>query len=90
FQHFAELVPVPAPPPAPAMLPPPHSLPEPERALAGCLAAASLGADELAARLGRPVREVLVQLAALEIGGIVARDPDGRFRRVHPSGSPQR
>jgi len=40
----------------------------------------TLSADELAARLERPVSQVLVELVGLELDGRVARGPGGLFR----------
>jgi DNA processing protein len=39
--------------------------------------------DELAARSGLPVARLLELLLELELGGWLARDPDGRYRRSH-------
>ena len=41
----------------------------------------SLTADELAARAGVGVGEVLARLLELEVAGVVARSPDGRYAR---------
>jgi DNA processing protein len=45
------------------------------RALAGGVH----GADDLAIQLGRPLRDVLVDLARLEVAGLVRRDEAGRY-----------
>jgi DNA processing protein len=39
--------------------------------------------DELAARSGLPVARLLELLLELELGGWLARDADGRYRRSH-------
>lgn len=42
--------------------------------------------DELTARTGRSVAEVLGELLRLEVGGLVERLPDGRFARLSGNG----
>ncbi len=42
----------------------------------------ALTVDELAARCGKPVPELLPELTSLELGGKLLREPDGRFRRA--------
>lgn len=54
--------------------------PEPEGVEAG-LVGEDLTADELAERLARPVREVLVELARAEVAGRLTRGPGGVWRR---------
>ena len=60
--------------------------PRPERAavadgpLESALRGETLSADELAERLKRPVRSVLVELVALEVSGRVVRAPGGLYR----------
>ncbi len=81
FQFFPELAPVPEPA-AGAGAPLPNGLSEPERALAGCLGDTSRHVDALALELGRPVHELLAQLSALEIAGVVERQAGGLYRRV--------
>ena len=69
-----------APPPA-AVAPLPE-LPDDERALAALLAGGEQHVDQLADRAGRPVGAVLATLVSLEIAGVVAQMPGGRFRRI--------
>lgn len=42
----------------------------------------ALSVDELAARCGKPVPELLPELTALELEGALVREPDGRLRRA--------
>jgi len=53
----------------------------PTRPLLEALDACAAGADDLARRLGRPLLEVLAELAELELDGRVARAPGGLYRR---------
>jgi DNA processing protein len=41
----------------------------------------AVGAEELAARTGRPVEQVLAELGRLEVDGLVSRGPGGTFIR---------
>ncbi len=41
----------------------------------------ALAVDDIAARTGSPVTEILTELLQLELGGVVERLPDGRFSR---------
>jgi len=41
----------------------------------------SLSIDELAARSGLPVQQLLQETLALELAGKLVREPDGRLRR---------
>jgi DNA processing protein len=81
FQFLPELAPPPEP--SPDTGPPlPAGLSEPERALAGSLGEAPLHADTLALRLCRPIHELLAQLSALEIAGVVRREGSGGYKRL--------
>ncbi|HEX5386084.1 MAG TPA: DNA-processing protein DprA [Gemmatimonadales bacterium] len=80
MQYLPELVLPPETEPGRPSLP--DGLTEGERALAGSLGAAPAYVDDLAARLRRPVAELLVQLSTLELAGVVARESGGLFRRV--------
>jgi len=42
---------------------------------------AAVGVDELAARAGQPIARILEQVLALELGGWLVREADGRYRR---------
>jgi len=65
---------------------PPKALPEGigagARAIADLLGAAPIQLDELAGRSGRPPQELLADLCALEIAGVVEQGPGRMFRRV--------
>lgn len=56
-----------------------HPVPR-DRALLTALRGESMGADELAGALDRPLPEVLARLVELELDGAVARCPGGIFR----------
>jgi DNA processing protein len=81
FQFLPELAipPEPSPDESPDL---PQGLSEPERTLAGCLGETPMHADLLALRLRRPVHELLAQLSALEIAGVVQREAGGMYRRA--------
>ena len=71
----------------PGTLPtPPRPLPEGigegGRAIADLLGAVPIQLDDLAGRSGRPPQELLVELCALEIAGVVEQGPGRMFRRV--------
>ena len=71
----------------PGALPtPPRPLPEGigegGRAIADLLGPVPIQLDDLAGRSGRPPQELLAELCALEIAGVVAQGPGRMFRRV--------
>ncbi|MGA0069250.1 MAG: hypothetical protein ACO3PB_07335 [Miltoncostaeaceae bacterium] len=51
------------------------------------MAREAAGADRIAAEAGLGHADVAVALAALEMDGLVARDPGGVFRAVRPQAS---
>ncbi len=51
-----------------------------QRALLGALTGETLAADQIAARLGRSVEEVLAELVQLELAGHTVRGPGGLYR----------
>lgn len=53
-----------------------------ERRVLEALRGETLGAEELSARLSRPLARVLVDLVELEMRGAVARTPGGYYRRT--------
>lgn len=55
---------------------------EPEPALLAALLGETSTANELAARLGRPVAALLAELTELELAGRVVRAPGGLYRRA--------
>lgn len=67
--------------PAPAAEPTPPRDPI-ARALLDALVGETLAADELSARLARPVTELLPALVELELAARIARGPGGLYRRV--------
>jgi DNA processing protein len=82
--HYPEAV---RPVSYPGALPtPPKPLPdgigEGGRAIADLLGAVPIQLDDLAGRSGRPPQELLVELCALEIAGVVTQGPGRMFRRV--------
>jgi DNA processing protein len=84
LQHFPELKNT---APAAGVLPPavhpwPETLSTEERELAGLFGPEPVHPDELAARCGRPIGEVLGLLCGLEIAGVVEQGPGRVFRRV--------
>jgi DNA processing protein len=73
--------------PYPGALPtPPRALPEGigegGRAIADLLGPIPIQLDDLAGRSGRPPQELLAELCALEIAGVVAQGPGRMFRRL--------
>jgi DNA processing protein len=62
--------------------PAPRAAPAPEHAgLLAALQGETLGADELASRTQRELGELLTELVALELDGLVQRGPGGLWRR---------
>jgi DNA processing protein len=73
--------------PYPGALPtPPRALPEGigegGRAIADLIGPIPIQLDDLAGRSGRPPQELLAELCALEIAGVVAQGPGRMFRRL--------
>jgi DNA processing protein len=84
LQHFPELIGSATSKAASASQarPLPEELSLEERELAGLVGSDPIHPDELAARFGRPIGEVLALLGGLEIAGVVEREPGRLFRRV--------
>jgi DNA processing protein len=84
LQHYPEAEGAASPAGGPALgaIPLPEGLAAEGRALAELLGAEPVVLEDLVGRSGRPAREVLAALCALEIAGVVEQGPGRVFRRV--------